>query len=167
MGWTNSHLYEFRIKNQRYADPTLVESFDDRDTFIDTRTAICGNLLPLGAVFSYQYDFGDDWQHRIMVTEIGGFDENPAGCSDGARACPPEDCGGTDGYLILLNELADQNNAGHESAKEWAGPFDPELFSLHQADIATAFAFRAGLLTSTEFDQRAARLRAACPRLNY
>jgi hypothetical protein len=47
----------------------------------------------------YEYDFGDSWLHDIRV--VGRIDELVAyrqQLLDGARASPPEDCGGLPGY---------------------------------------------------------------------
>ena len=51
----------------------------------------------------------------------------------GERACPPEDCGGVDGYYETLQRLRDPDDEEHEATKTWiegmtGGPFDPEAF---------------------------------------
>jgi hypothetical protein len=52
-------------------------------------------------------------------------------CLGGARACPPEDCGGTSGYDNLLKILRNPKHEEHESMKEWLGrPFDPQAFDI-------------------------------------
>lgn len=52
----------------------------------------------------YTYDFGDDWQHDILVEKV--LDRDPAGeyprCTGGRRAAPPEDSGGVWGYAELI-----------------------------------------------------------------
>ncbi len=42
-------------------------------------------------------------------------------CIDGERACPPEDCGGVDGYYRMLEILKDTSDPEHEEMKTWAG----------------------------------------------
>lgn len=50
-------------------------------------------------------------------------------CTGGARACPPEDCGGPPGYAGLLEILANPNDDEHASTRQWVGgKFDPERF---------------------------------------
>ena len=56
-------------------------------------------------------------------------------CLDGARACPPEDCGGIPGYERLLAALADPKDPEHDELVEWAPDgFDPEAFDLVAAN---------------------------------
>ncbi|MFC1980145.1 plasmid pRiA4b ORF-3 family protein, partial [Chloroflexota bacterium] len=56
--------------------------------------------------------------------------EEPA-CIAGARACPPEDCGGPPGYEHLLKALADPKYEDHNELLEWVGQrYDPEKFDL-------------------------------------
>jgi hypothetical protein len=81
----------------------------------------------------YEYDFGDWWTHKIILEKI----VDPADgltiprCVAGARACPPEDCGGIWGYAELLKALRDPTDAGHERMIDWVGEdFDPEDFSM-------------------------------------
>jgi hypothetical protein len=88
----------------------------------------------------YEYDFGDDWVHEVRAREIRREAAQPAfQCLGGARACPPEDCGGVGGYLDLLLAQEHENHARHAETLEWLGdPFDPEAFDLVAADRAVA-----------------------------
>jgi hypothetical protein len=57
--------------------------------------------------FIYKYDFGDSWEHEVLVEEVLPPDpdfKHPV-CLGGANACPPEDCGGIPGYYDLLAAL--------------------------------------------------------------
>jgi hypothetical protein len=57
-------------------------------------------------------------------------------CLDGARACPPEDCGGVWGYDNLLKILKNRKHPEHRSMMEWLGrPFDAEAFDLAETNI--------------------------------
>ena len=90
-----------------------------------------------GQVFTYQYDFGDDWQHDIVVEEIGSPQPgvNYPVLIDGSRACPPEDCGGPWGYGGLLAIIRDPSHEEYLGRLEWLGEgFDPEVFDLDQAN---------------------------------
>jgi len=128
-GWWNYHLHEFEVGQTRYGVPDPDEDWgepprDERRTRLD---AIAGE----GSSFRYTYDFGDGWDHKIVVEKVVHADATvtvPA-CIDGRRACPPEDCGGTWGYGELLEILADPAHPEHDERREWIGrPFDPEAF---------------------------------------
>jgi hypothetical protein len=56
-------------------------------------------------------------------------------CVDGARACPPEDCGGPAGYEELLRILADPSHEEHEERLEAVGgSFDAEAFDVEEVN---------------------------------
>ena len=82
--------------------------------------------------FIYEYDFGDGWEHRIVLEKIlplGSFE--PPVVIKGKKACPPEDCGGIWGYYELLDAIQDPAHEEHESMLEWAGgEFDPDEFDM-------------------------------------
>lgn len=132
MGWMDYHLYEFSTKHATFAEPDPDD--DDYGRFVhDSRLVLLGDLrLWRGMTLTYLYDFGDGWEHVITVEATAAADPSqpvPA-CLDGARAGPPEDCGGSSGYERLLASLADPDDDEHESFREWVGAhFDPERFS--------------------------------------
>ncbi len=127
-GWWNYHLHEFEVEGTRYGIPDPDDSWgdpshDERRTTLD---AIAGE----GSSFTYTYDFGDGWDHRVVVEKVLPTAGTPTpACIDGRRACPPEDCGGTWGYRELLEILADPAHPEHDERREWLGrPFDSEAF---------------------------------------
>ncbi|MEO1742972.1 MAG: plasmid pRiA4b ORF-3 family protein [Cyanobacteria bacterium J06629_9] len=89
-----------------------------------------GKLIP-GEKFKffYQYDFGDSWEHEILVEKVLKADSeaNYPICIKAKRACPPEDCGGTWGYENFLEAIQDAQHPEHTEMLEWVGgTFDPE-----------------------------------------
>ena len=128
MGWDDAHLYLFAIGAVDFGD------VEDMDELGDVRTQLADLVAP-GVTFRYDYDFGDGWEHDVRVLRTTVTD-GPH-CLDGARACPPEDCGGPQGYAHLLEVLADPGHPDHDELDEWIGrPVDPEAFDLHAVDAA-------------------------------
>ena len=87
--------------------------------------------------FTYEYDFGDLWTHELLVENILSPQEGvryPV-CLVGARACPPEDVGGTVGYENLLEAIHNTNHPQHDEYLEWIGDsFDPEAFNANEVN---------------------------------
>ncbi len=134
MGWTNSHLHQFHIRGQCYGNPDLLdEGVEDIEWVDSTKTSLSSILPKTGKRFSfqYEYDFGDGWEHEIVFEGRPPVDPNanyPL-CLNGARACPPEDCGGVWGYADFVNAIRDKKHAAHKEMLNWfGGPFDPEAF---------------------------------------
>jgi len=134
MGWTNSHLHHFLTSDARYADPRQTEDIGfgeepDRD---ENKARLMQVAPDAGVPFGYEYDFGDSWEHKITVEKILPPDRAAATsalCLDGARACPPEDCGGIWGYANLLKVLKNPKHPEHKDLKAWAGgSVDAETF---------------------------------------
>ncbi len=130
MGWTNSHLHQFTFKDKTFSDP----SFDLYDpTVIDERKCTLDKLLTKpGNSIRYEYDFGDNWQHTISVIQTGTTTlPELATCVDGARACPPEDCGGIAGYRELLKAMKKPGSKAAMLLTEWLGrTYDPDQFDV-------------------------------------
>ncbi len=100
----------------------------------DARTTALYQLAPWeGVMFRYEYDFGDHWRHDVTVEALLPCSEKGRRftCLDGARACPPEDCGGVHGYAELLRTLRRGRGEAYRDLVAWLGaPFDPEIFDL-------------------------------------
>ncbi|MDH4238171.1 MAG: plasmid pRiA4b ORF-3 family protein [Phycisphaerae bacterium] len=139
MGWTNSHLHEFLIKGQKYRDlEQMYEDIDEPDMNNEEEFRLA-KLVGEGDVFEYKYDFGDCWQHEILVEDL--IEPEPGikypRCLAGERACPPEDCGGLWGYEELLEALGDLEHEDYEHYRGWVGEdFDPERFDLKAVNMA-------------------------------
>ena len=134
MGWTNSHLHHFRVGEQLYGDPLLVQENFEEMEYEDSTTTKLSAVLPRGGqrfAFEYEYDFGDGWRHEVLFegclrAERG---QRYPVCLEGERACPPEDVGGVRGYRDFLQAITDPEHEDHDGLLEWAGgSFDPEAF---------------------------------------
>lgn len=132
MGWTNSHLHHFIKDRKRYAEPDE-ESYMDDD--IDYRKIKLNQVLSKEKQsFSYEYDFGDGWDHTIVLEKIlKEHNQKYPTCVDGKRSCPPEDCGGSWGYENLLKTISNPKNEEYDEMMDWLGDeFDPEHFDLEE-----------------------------------
>jgi len=142
MGWSDYHLHQFLLGEVTYAipDPEEDESFDFHPR--DERRAKLDKVLPeVGDSMVYEYDFGDGWQHKIVVEKVQPPEEGVQypRCVSGRRACPPEDCGGPYGYPEFLEALLDPNHPEHRMYSDWiGGEFDPEEFDLEEINRALA-----------------------------
>ncbi len=128
MGWTDSHLHAFTIGKKRY---TEYPEFRD-DGFECGRYRLGDLIKQKGRTFQYMYDFGDSWEHELVIEDSRYFNPErrtePA-CLEGERACPPEDVGGVYGYFEFCNALKDPTHEEHESYMEWSGgDYDSESF---------------------------------------
>jgi len=124
MGWKNSHGHDFLVGNIRFAKADI----EDELFSVDEAAAPVGAGASVGAKFLYRYDLGDDWEHEVTVERLTAGDAIFE-CLGGARACPPEHCGGATGYARLLRILAEPSHPEHEQCRALAGPrFDPEKF---------------------------------------
>jgi hypothetical protein len=135
MGWANSHLYLFEVDGKLYGEPSTEWDFE----VLDSRKMTLEKIFSGGKTsFLYEYDLGDSWRHYIkLLGTVEGEGEEKPGCTAGARACPPEDCGGTMGYYELLLALSDPDHENHDAMLEWVGgKFDPNAFDAATVDQA-------------------------------
>ena len=132
MGWTDSHLHQFIANQVFYGTPD-----DDFELEMEDETQYkLSQLLTKGKEsLIYEYDFGDSWEHKILLEKILPYDSKivlPV-CLKGKRACPPEDCGGIWGYEELLQTISNPKHPDHDEMLEWlGGEFDPEEFDLEE-----------------------------------
>lgn len=140
MGWENCHLYQFK-QGQIYYQPNPDDDFKGVGgvEIEDTRQMYIGDLLRKEKQkIAYEYDFGDSWDHEIVLEKIVEPEEGQVYpvCIKGKRACPPEDCGGIWGYYNLLEILDDSQCEEHKQMLEWVGGMiDPEAFDLEEAHV--------------------------------
>lgn len=137
MGWQDCHLHEFHIPRPGEAGALRI-GIPDEDEFDPDARILPGWNLPIAPYFPrigsripYLYDFGDDWSHVVELCERRAAEprERLPRCLGGARACPPEDCGGPHTYSEFLEAIRDPRHEDHASLLEWVGgSFDPEAF---------------------------------------
>lgn len=135
MGWDNCHLYEFRLGNVRSNDFIRIGPQDDylEEVLPSDKVTVKDYLSESSEQCSYLYDFGDDWEHKIVLEKVLMADAsvNYPVCLAGKRACPPEDCGGVYGYGDLLTIMADPEHEEYDEMVDWLGDeFDPEEFDV-------------------------------------
>jgi hypothetical protein len=143
MGWRDCHLHAFRVADPNTRKIEQIGIPDDTDdAFEGGATCLPGWEIPIRDYFrqpgdsaNYEYDFGDGWEHHVVLEEL--VNRVPRRrypiCLDGARACPPEDCGGIPGFGELLEVLGDPTHEEHDRMSEWVGgSYDPSAFSPKQ-----------------------------------
>jgi hypothetical protein len=134
LGWTNSHLHQFLVGDEQYGMADL-EDFEDPPK--DEKKFKLQQIANEKSRFVYEYDFGDGWEHEILVEKVLAPEpgvQYPR-CMAGKRACPPEDCGGVGGYERLLEIIADPKHEEYAEMMNWlGGSFDPESFDVWKTD---------------------------------
>ena len=137
MGWTNSHLHQFVVDGEYYSQPEFELGEWDLDVKNEKRIKLQALGLRPTERFVYEYDFGDSWDHEIVIEKVL---EREAGiryprCVAGKRACPPEDCGGVWGYAEFVETIRNPDHPEHESMLEWAGGhFEPDEFDIEEVN---------------------------------
>jgi hypothetical protein len=137
MGWWDYHLHQFVVGGDTfYGKPhpdDWHEVHDEQETW----------LYQLASrekfKFVYEYDFGDNWEHVLLVEKIGPPEAGThyPRCIKGKRACPPEDVGGVWSYGGFVDAIKDPNHPEHDDMLEWAGDdFDPEAFDVTEINEA-------------------------------
>jgi hypothetical protein len=137
MGWSNCHLHSFQIAGTEYTDPrTALKGFlcykDEAEVTLEEI------LSQENLSFSYEYDFGDSWEHRITVekilpaSEVMVEEQDRAICLKGRRACPPEDCGGAARYREILDALKKPADPLHAAYLSKIEDFDPERIAIDE-----------------------------------
>jgi hypothetical protein len=129
MGWLDCHLWRITAGNRNYG--ILIPGDDDWNARInDARTTTLAMILSGGLKqLGYVYDFGDNWEHRIVVENVKPAEEKTSYPEflGGERRCPPEDCGGIPGYYDFLDKVVSKQGKKRKAALDWyGGPYDPD-----------------------------------------
>jgi hypothetical protein len=139
MGWDNAHLHTFEVRKDRrnvqsYKAAEWIEDGWD-DSLPEEEYTLESLLSEKGAKIRYVYDFGDSWEHEILL-ENPNYDNpdqpGPIFCIKGVGACPPEDCGAAYGFEVFCDAMIDPKHPRHKELKEWNCGiiFDPDFFDL-------------------------------------
>jgi len=154
MGWLDCHLHEFHVPTD--SDSPVVFGIPDEDGMDighEVREgwehAVVDFVSEPGAEMRYDYDFGDGWSHSIKLIKVEPREKGRKypRCTNGERACPPEDCGGVPGYVELVHALLDPSHPEHVQMNEWVPPgwtpesFDPSAVHFYNPRIRWKWAF--------------------------
>jgi hypothetical protein len=129
MDWDNSHLHQFIVGDTYYG----MQEDSELETKDESTITLSQAAPQPEDWFIYEYDFGDSWEHGVLVEEVLPPEEGvhyPV-CVEGEYAAPPEDCGGIPGYYMMLEAIEDEEHPDHEEMLEWVGgDYDPVTFDL-------------------------------------
>jgi hypothetical protein len=148
MGWENCHLYEFTIGKRPHVRTLTGKMEEDiisspfGGNMEDAADFDLSFLNRKEMKFTYTYDFGDSWEHEIIV-EDANYDysgDQLVFVLSGKRNCPQEDCGGVYGYYEILNALKNPQEQEVEYL-EWIGDYDPEEFNFEYRNMRLAQMF--------------------------
>lgn len=138
-GWANYHLFQFSPKGFG-SEPLIQDPFEDAQygELNASKTKLDKIFSEKAQTFTYIYDFGDSWEHKITLEKILADKTLKADCLAGKGTCPPEDCGGPRGYMNLMEVLKDPKNPEHGEMKEWLGLEEDEEWDADQFDLEDA-----------------------------
>jgi len=137
MGWLDYHLWELVIDGQSYGLP-MDEDWGTAPRKVASRTRLREVIAPGTTMIDYTYDFGDNWEHSLIVSDVrrGEPDTAYPRFVGGERDCPPEDFGGIPGFYEMLEARADPNHPDHAEITEWLDGYDPEELEVFPIQVA-------------------------------
>lgn len=148
MGWQDDHLHEFEARRHRYgAADTEAGPFHMQDRIDEGEVELHQVFGRIGAKAVYTYDFGDNWQHGIVLEKRMPAERGVAypACTGGEHACPPEDCGGLGGYYNLVEAMKDPKDQRYKEFVGWLGePYDPRKFAVEEVNRVLQRRWRGG-----------------------
>ena len=122
-GWCDYHLHKFEFKKpgllirETWEEDDLAESCGC--DVLEEGTQI-GTLITENPRFIYTYDFGDTWEHQILMEKEVEYEYSYPQVLKYKGDNIPEDCGGIGGYYDLLDKLDDPEAEDHDLMEEWA-----------------------------------------------
>lgn len=164
-GWRDYHLHEFYVyeriephnnTNSIYMHHphsikgflpivnliSLEDEFDipnSVETRLETHIKL-SEYIPKYKRILYHYDFGDSWEHHIVVEKIiEDYDKNYAVCINGEGDTPPEDVGGSYGYLEFFEIMRNPQHPDYKNLKAWAESQGYKEFNLEQVNRELRF----------------------------
>ena len=145
MGWYNCHLFQFIVKEAIAwtVDTIIAMPYDDdfnlNGDYKADETLINKYLKVEKDKLIYEYDFGDGWEHDIVLEKILQAQPDLAypRLTAGKSACPPEDCGGIWGYYEMVKAINNPKHPNHDDMVEWASidEWDVKEFDLPKEGV--------------------------------
>ncbi len=139
MGWSHSHLYRFETPDgQEIGIPFPPGEWEPPNDSRKTKISAYLNQPPDSVM--YEYDFGDGWQHELVVVDVHpvAVGESYPALIGGEMACPLEDSGGVWGYADMVKTF--KSFKGTDEEEEWVTwtgeAFDPDAFDLGKINEA-------------------------------
>ncbi len=135
MGWLDYHLHMFEIKDKetrggyiRIESPFAEPDFEEEGTMLTTEVPVKSFFIRPRDKALYTYDYGDGWQHDVVLEKIAPRESRKAypACLAGELACPPEDCGGIYGYYQCIKAIENKDNS--DGLLTWLGRWKPDRF---------------------------------------
>ncbi len=141
MGWLDYHLHEFRMRRPHKSKMIEIGIADDEGS---DKVVMSGWKIPIIEYFTepgqtalYAYDFGDGWEHEVLLEGILLKEKGAKypRCVAGERACPPEDCGAVPGYYSVVDIIRNPSHDDYQETIDWLKghaknyyPYDPGAF---------------------------------------
>lgn len=147
MGWLDYHLHQFSFLPKGKRKPIHIGIPDQdfgQNVLAGWKIPITAFFVEPGSVAGYDYDFGDDWRHQVVLEGILLPEQGATypRCIGGERACPPEDCGGVPGYYNLVEIVRDPSHEEYEEMVYWLQnhaknyhPYDPGHFDQNKVEF--------------------------------
>lgn len=138
MGWWDTHLYDFQAGGRHFGDLSTADGDDEVE---DSGEFTLQDILrKVGDRVQYDYDFGDCWDHEVVLEKIfpsGKYDDGSwAKCLHGKRAAPPEDCGGIPGFTELIEASEDPLHPRRKELLDWVGcDYNPDAFDARAINL--------------------------------
>ena len=138
-GWHNCHLYEFSaMSSGSHFQIEIPHPDNEGDSFDSRKVKLKEIFKHEKQTFTYIYDFGDDWIHKITLEKITPEKIIRTYCIGGKGKCPPEDCGGIHGYQQFLEIINNPKDPEYKEMREWAWLSKGKEWDVNEFDLEKA-----------------------------
>ena len=134
MGWEDVHLHGFALplKTESYWRVPGLRRFEKpsadgwgEPAQNESRFTVADLLQAPKSKLLYMYDFGDDWEHTVMLSAIVETNVPLPHLLKAQYGCPPEDCGGVPGLSHWAEVWHTPLAEDHAIAKSMFGDQEP------------------------------------------